>query len=594
MLFRKICVAALLFPALNPLAASPTYTIRWTHPNSHYLEITMTLDAARDSVDIALPVWRPGRYFRQDFAKNIVGVSATDLVGKPLPVRKIERSRWRLAVGPQPGVVVQYRYYARQLDAGESYVDDAEVYVNPVTCLMYVPGGEMRPVLLKLAPPAGWRTAIAADMDSAAGGYRFNNYHDLVDAPLLMSPDLKRFTFELKGAEIDVAVQGEANYQPDSLLRDIRAIVTEQSDIMGGVPFERYLFLYHFVPFAIRHGVEHQNSTSIVIGPPDFTDPKYRRGFLGVTSHEFFHVWNVERIRPAAIYWPDYSQENYTTTMWMYEGVTSYYGDLTLVRAGLTGEKKYFSRLARAIKRYKNTYGRHVTSVTDVSWDSWMKGMGNAPPNTYYSYYLKGELIGLLLDLEIRHRTGNKKSLDHVMRALNKAYARRGMGVPENGVQATVQSVTGLDFSNFFRDYVHGTAEIDFNAFLGQAGLELTARVADNHASAGLGIALKRDAEQAVISNVRPGSPADLAGLDTEDILLAIDGKRVRPETLDLLLRAYAPGDTVNISIFHRDQLRSHAIALEAAEPDEYKIQRLKKTTKAQDRIRKGWLKASK
>ncbi len=454
LIFLQIMILAFTLHAQQP---EISYHIAWDQPNSHFLEITMTIENwTADSLDLRIPAWRPGRYVIQNYAKNVVGFQAFDQAATSLTAKKLDKGTWRISRGTSPKVTVKYKSFARQLDAGSSYLDDSEAYINPITCLMYIPGKELLPVSLAIEKPAGWKIATALDFDEDKKAFVSENYHELVDAPILISPSFNLLTFQHKEALIEIALQGEANYDEKKIVEDVRKIVAEQIDIMKDVPFERYLFMYHFLPYRFGHGVEHKNSTSIVLGPADFDNEKFYDGFLGVTAHEFFHAWNVERIRPAAIYLPDYSKENYTTTMWIYEGITSYYTGVTLVRAHLTKKERYFKNWAKTIKSFQKTYGRKVTSVSEAGWDSWTKGYGNAPPNTSFSFYTKGNILGMLLDLEIRQRTKNKKSLDHVMRNLNETYAKQNLGVPEDGFQQAIQTVTNSGFEEFFADYVRG------------------------------------------------------------------------------------------------------------------------------------------
>ncbi|MFQ5751952.1 MAG: PDZ domain-containing protein, partial [bacterium] len=288
--------------------------------------------------------------------------------------------------------------------------------------------------------------------------------------------------------------------------------------------------------------------------------------------------------------YPDYSKENYTTTMWLYEGVTSYYGGLTLVRTHQVKKAKYLKNWANTIKRFQNTYGRKVTSVDMVSWDSWTKSMGNAPPNSYFSFYTKGNILGLLLDLEIRHRTKNKKSLNDVMQYLYENYARKNLGVPEYGLQKAVEKVADSSFQTFFADYVHSTVEIDYNRYLQYAGLELLTKQDEKAPEVYLGISTSGDDGETKIRNVIPESPAFKAGLDIGDILLAIDGKRAHKNNLDLLLKKYSPGETVRLTVFRRDVLRHFDVELAEARASKYEIKEIADATKLQVAIRKSWL----
>lgn len=581
----------LLTFALHAQQPEISYHIAWSQPNSHYLEIGMSIsDWHENSLDVRIPAWRPGRYVIQNYAKNVIDFQAFGQEGNSLPSQKIDKGTWRIENDASQKIIVNYKYYARQLDAGSSYLDDSEAYINPITCLMYVPGKELLPASLSIKKPADWKIAAALDFDEDKEAFLSENYHELVDAPILISPSFNLLTFNHKDAQIEIAVQGEVAYDEKKIVEDIQKIVATQTDIMNDVPFKRYLFMYHFVPYRFGHGVEHKNSTSIVGGPADFDNENFYAGFLSVTAHEFFHAWNVERIRPEAIYFPDYSKENYTTTLWIYEGITSYYTGLTLVRAHLLKKKKYFENWTRTLRGFQNSYGRKVSSVSEVSWDSWTKSMGNAPPNTYFSFYTKGKILGMLLDLEIRQRSKNKKSLDDVMIFLNETYAKQNRGVPEDGFQKAIETVTNSSFDEFFTHYIHGTEEIDYNRFLNYAGLELKIEKDKKTPKVYLGISTSGDEKQTKIQNVTPESPAFKAGLDTDDILLALDGKRAHKNNLNLLLKKYSPGDTIRVTVFRRHELQKFEVELAEALPSKYEIKEVENPSKMQKRIRKSWL----
>lgn len=591
---RLLAVSAFCLPPLVSSAAPPdsiAYRLSWDAPNSHLLRIEMTVTGEQSpAVDFRLPSWRPGRYIIQDFVKNLRDFRAVDETGRPLPFRRLDKATWRVERRDAAAITVTYGYYARQLDAGASYLDDSEAYVNPITCFMYVPGLEQRPVSLQISKPADWRIAAVFEQQYSETHFASSSYHEFVDVPILISPSFELLSFEHQGTRFELALQGESNHDPEKLIDDVRKIVVEQVRIMQDLPMSRYLFMYHLVPYRFGHGVEHKNSTSIVRGPMDFDNPSFYNGFLSVTSHEFFHVWNVERIRPEAIYEPDYASENYTTTLWIYEGITSYYSGLTLVRTGLTKVDGYLSGLANSIRGYERSYGRHLTSVADVSWDSWTKGAGGAPPNSYYSFYTKGMLLGLVLDLHIRHLTKNKRSLNDVMRYLNDTYAKKNRGVPENGFELALRQVVGRDFDRFFADHVYGTVALDFDRYLRYAGLALQKEPEKKTASAWTGLQLRGDDEQTRVSNVIPESPADEAGLAIDDILLAIDGRRTHNDNFDLRLRAFQPGDSVVVTVFRRERLRNFGLLLAEAPPELYTIKAVEEPDALQQRIRRDWL----
>lgn len=583
----------LLFAAAPRLQAAPgiAYHLSWDKPQSHYVHVQMDLtNLAGETLDVRIPAWRPGRYILQNYAKDVIGFWAEDGQGNALTYRKTDKGTWRIQTGGAAHVVVRYQSYARQLDAGASYLDETEAYINPITLLMYIPGQELQPVKLTLAKPADWNVATALEWDAAQAAYTAENYHELVDSPLLISPDFKTYTFEEGGAQFELVFQGEANYDPEKVVADVQKIARAQIEIMQVVPFTRYVFLYHLMPHRIGHGVEHKNSTSIVIGPADFENRRWYGSFLNVTAHELFHVWNVERIRPEAIYLPDYSVEQYTTTMWIYEGITSYYTGVSLVRAGLMPEQLYLNQVASGLQSYDAAYGRKVRSVAMSSWDSWTTS-SDAPPHTTYSFYTGGDVMGLLLDLEVRARTENKNSLDDVFRYLYATYAAQDRGVPETGLEQALEAVTGSSFQSFFDAYVYGTEPIDYNAFLQHAGLRLEKIIDPSKPAVYLGADFEGKKDAPVLQRVEPETPAFEAGLMIDDELVALDGKRIEKDTLNKLLKVYQPGDTATLMFFRRGMLRTADVTFTGGRNLKYVIKPVEEPSKMQTRIKADWLK---
>ncbi len=563
------------------------YMLSWQQPNAHYFDISIHISGSKGkTTDFRIPAWRPGRYVMQNFTKNIIGVKARSKNGKPLSIRQIDKDTWQIVNGTASDFVMNYKAYAFELDAGNSFLDDTEAYINPVTMMMYVPGKERQPLTLRIKKPDDWK--IITPLDAAPDGlYHVPDYHTLVDSPFLISPDFKLLRFNYAGAKIQLAIQGEGIYEPDTLLRDVRKIVKAEAAIFNGLPFKRYVFIYHFMPQSFGHGVEHKNASCIVVGPNDFSEKKNYRRFLGITAHEFFHIWNVERIRPARIYLPDYSREEYSHLMWFFEGVTSYYDDLALCRAGLLKPKEYLKRVANNIRRMQENPGHKISSPAMSSFQSWGKYNG-APPNTAVSFYTSGAVMGLLLDLKIRHLTHNKKSLDDVMRYLFATYALKDKGVPENGILSAVEQVSGHSFKAFFDDYIDGTKDVDYNGILKFAGLELVKKNDPARANAYLGVSVTGVENR--VRHILPGSPAFKSGLDLKDELVAIDGKKLKEGQLNHLLKAYQPGDKITVTYFHHDRLNKRMVTLGSGHNKKWKIRQAGKKTKARDILYKNWL----
>ena len=589
-----VALAALL-GVLSPapgLAQLIRYEVNWDldAPNSHYFNVRMTFSNPESGpVSVRIPSWRPGSYLIQDYARNIVRFAVHDGSGNPLVFRKTDKATWEIDATPAQGISVTYQAYSRQLDGGSSYLDETEAYLNPVTMLMYIPGRELEPAVLSINKPDSWKTATALDYRADVDGYWAEDYHELVDSPFLISPTLDLLSFEHGGTTFELAIQGEGGYDPDRLVSDFRKMVEAQTNLIGVIPFDRYVFLFHFLRRSFRHATEHKNSASIVIGPVDFSKPGAYLSVLGISSHELWHAWLVERIRPEAIFHPDYSKEAYTSMFWLYEGITSYYGALTLLRAGLTDVDAYEKSLGSIMGRFKDTPGREVTSVAMSSWDVWTKSQG-PPPNSSFSFYMAGNVLGAILDMEVRGRTRNRQSLDDVIRYLYQNYAARDKGVPEDGFQKALETITNGTFQPFFDDYVYGTKPIDYDRYLFHAGYTLEKGIDSKKPEAQLGIELSAQHEAVTISSVRPGGGAYLAGLDIDDVIIAIDGKKATRNNITDLLNAYAPGETVEVSVFRRDRLMSFNVELGGGGNTTYRLRRMDDTSPLQNQTRRDWL----
>ncbi len=539
----------LLFAQSVASQPSVEYDVSWDDATTHYYDVAMHVrGASGPTVDVKMPAWRPGRYIIQNYARYVINFAARTPDGRKLPFAKVDKDTWRVVTMGNDEVVVTYQNYANVLDAGESFLDETEAYLNPISVLMYAAGRMQEPVALRLKQPDGWHVATALTQDPATGLFNAADYHELVDTPFLVSPDLRMVSFEAAGATIDIAVQGAWAYDEARLIADHRAIVEAQADIMKVVPFDRYLFMYHVPPTPAGHGVEHKNSTSIVLGPASAmsmpTGGEHASGLYGallrVASHELFHAWNVERIRPEVMYPTDYSREQYTTQMWIFEGITDYYADVALVRAGLISEEAFLSGLAGTIGSFHNNPARKVTSVAMSSFDSWSK-QEDAPPNTFYSFYTAGKALGVALDLELRGRTNGEKSLDDVFRYLYAEYPERDRGVPEDGFQRALAEVSGSSFDSFYERHIAGVEDVDWNAHLAHAGLSIVERAGVDPTRW-----MRVYLDGLKILGIDPAGAAGTAGLVSGDVLVAVGDAQVADQAaLGSAFAQYQPGDRV-------------------------------------------------
>lgn len=327
-----------------------------------------------------------------------------------------------------------------------------------------------------------------------------------------------------------------------------------------------------------------------MVGPADFTNPDLYRGLLDVSSHELWHAWLVERIRPEALYLPDYSTEQYTSMLWLYEGVTSYYGSLTMLRAGLISEEDFETDLASTIGRFKDDPARALTSVAASSWETWTKSV-DAPPYTYYSFYTAGNVLGAVLDMEVRGRTGNRQSLDDVMRYLYQNYAARGIGVPERGLQDALESTTNGSFQPFFDDHVYGTKPIDYNRYFYHVGYTLEVVSDSSRPQVRLGVGLTEvEGGLASITSLDPDGAAFAAGMDIGDVFVAIDGKKVTYARFLESVKDYKPGDTVHVTAFRREELTTYDVTLKGGGNRAYEFKEMPDTSPLQNQTKRDWL----
>ncbi len=571
-------------------APGPTveYTLTPQVPNSHLITVAIRYVPAVPvkTIDFALPTWRPGRYQIQNYARNVRDFTATDDAGQPLRWTKTDKSTWRVERGTARAVQVSYAYYANTLDAGSTLWNDEELYWNGTNLLMYVVGFQTLPARLSLTLPAAWQCACPLKKIGEPFVYEAPDYDTLADAPGIASPTLAGVQFEHAGTTYHLAFQGPVAVPLAEVAEQVRRIVAETVAIFGNrAPFRDYWFLYHAIPGGRFHGVEHLNSTSITFPANVFEDRPQR--FYSLTAHEFFHAWNVKRIRPQVLGPFDYSREVYTRNLWVAEGVTSYYDDLLCRRANLLSEEEYLRTLATTIAAQQRTPGRLVTPVTAASFDAWLTPDDG---NVRVDFYTKGALVALLLDLDIRRRTNGAKSLDDALRWLYTTYAERGIGYPEDGMQLAVEAVTGTSYTDFFQQYVDGTAELPYGEYLAVVGLELAESRPPKQPKVSLGVELAGDEKQAVISNVFPNEAGFRAGLDRGDILVAIDGEQANTTTVPELLKKRQPDEVVRVLVFRHGKLREVAVTLQPETRVDYQVRRVASPSPSQTQMYQAWI----
>jgi predicted metalloprotease with PDZ domain len=530
------------------------YEIAIPHPLSSFLQVKTTVRVAgAETVYLQLPAWRPGRYELQHFAQKIQSFRVQDESRRALPFRKITKDQWAVTTQGVSELTIIYNFFARQMDAGGSWVDETQLYLNPINCLLAVVGQEHLPCELQLDLPHGWQIACGLDLvkDKTLAA---ENYDQLVDSPLIGSASLQQALYEEKGIPFRVWIQG--NCQPDwtRIHRDFQAFTREQIDLFGSFPVKAYHFLNQVLPYPHYHGVEHGNSTVITLGPGELLmSPALYKELLGISSHELFHTWNIKKIRPAEMTPYDYSRENYYRTGYVAEGVTTYYGDYLLARSGVFTAAAYFEELNGVLAKHFVDYGHENYSVADSSFDLWLDGYKAGIPHRKVSIYHKGALAALILDLEIRRATHNRQSLDAVMVRLWQEFGQAGIGYTEADYTRLVAEVAQTSFTPYFEEVIFGTAPLQpyLDKALNYVGCTLLTQPSPILTEAVYGFKTAFREQVPEVTGIAPGSPAE-AVLSLEDELIAVNGRQISGNLSALLSAA----STVELTLFRNKMLR--------------------------------------
>jgi predicted metalloprotease with PDZ domain len=571
------------------------YLVSITQPQTQMVDMSITIRGIRDeAIELALPVWRPGRYEVLDPAGGVREVRAFSGRGHPLPIEKFEKSGWLLQTDAVEGddvVTVEYRVHANSIANRTRHVDDTHAFLSPATVFMYAPRLRGMPLRVRIRAPEGWRTATGLEPDpDVPGAWRAPDYDVLVDSPLEIGlHDVMRFDVDGVPHEIVVwSPAGPAQYDREQMPRDFARIVETQRRIFGELPYTRYVFLIHCYPGG-RGGTEHLNSTIMQTSPQTFRSADAYRRFLKLVSHEMFHTWNVKQFRPAGLAPYDYQRENYTHLLWIAEGTTSYYDWLTLVRAGIVPPDDYLRTLSSAIDALKNRPGALVQSLEESSFDAWIKFNRPSPDhvNSTVSFYDKGAQVNLLLDMEIRARTQNERSLDDVMAQMYREFPLGGSGYTREDFIRVAERLTGSSFRRFFADYVSGTASLDFG-ILRTAGIEAV-RPPDR-LRAYLGFTAETRDSLAAVTSIFADGPAYEAGLMVDDLVISLNGERLRPPDLDSMVRRLSPGDEVRLSILRHDVEREIVFQASGKPDGRWSLRRIASPSDAQRRAYESWL----
>ncbi|MCS6790576.1 MAG: PDZ domain-containing protein [Bacteroidia bacterium] len=513
------------------MAAPLSYRLLWETPPRYTYIIEIEAEPSPGSyTDFALPAWRPGRYILQNFAAAVSHFHAQDEQGRPLTWRKVHKDTWRVLNPTRSKIRVRYHFYAHQIDAGSSYLAEDLVYFNPVNLFMYIPGRLDAACILELPRlPKTWSVATA--LPRRGERWEAQSYHHLADSPFLAAPSLRSEKATCAGITFYVHFWGKVEAKSlqgftDALCR----IIQVQKEIWGGkLPLKEYHFLYLLVPFPLRHAVEHEYSAMFVLPEEGAASEEALRSFLGISAHEFFHVWNVKRLRPAAL-WPyRYDQEVYTGLHWLTEGFTDYYTGISLLRAGLMPYEEYWKKLSAELSTIENTIAYTLFSPEELSIDSWHATSVYRPVHFQGSFYAAGKRVAFLLDMQLRRRSGGKITLDSLMRYLYERYYEKGEGMPEDAVEKAAIQLGGPEMREFFARYVYGREVPDYKELLQELPIQVAVKKQPWEGWGQVGIVRWRaEGEGIRVEEVLPGSAADEAGIGPGDFLLLVEGTPAR------------------------------------------------------------------
>ena len=590
---NTIALFAIITVFANTSFAQVNYEVDFAQVAHRYINVTVEFEAEDDETELMMAVWTPGSYLVREYARHIDSMTVTDQKGDALSYRKTRKNRWTVETDDADIVKVSYRLYCNEESVRTNFVNHDYAVINGAPTFITVPDRleQKHIVTLKMAPD--WkRSATSMKQSDKAHVYVAESFDELVDSPIVAG-DLQVYPFEVGDVQHQLVNVGEQGlWDGSQAASDLKKVVTAHQRMWGSVPYERYLFLN--VLSGGGGGLEHDFSTLVLSSRWSYRERSRYQSWLSLCSHEFFHTWNVRRLRPKPLMKYDYENEIYTDGLWIAEGITSYYQDLALMRAGLISENRFMAGLSREIESVQRTDGRKFQSLRDSSFDTWIKFYrpDENSRNTRISYYAKGAVVAFLLDMKIRSMTDNKKSLDDVMRKMFSEYSKKGF-TSEN-FRSVASEVAGKKLDDWFENAIDSTNELEYDRSLTFMGIRVpsaarsrsTRRSSSRGGSATIGATFSGNR----ISRVRPDSQAWKLGLAPDDEVLAVNGFRLEGSFTDRL-RQYEIGDRVELLVSRDERLFSETVTLERRTSEDWSIGWISQPSKAQTERIDAWLK---
>jgi predicted metalloprotease with PDZ domain len=528
------------------------YKFSIENPSNQYIQIQLSFESSQMIEHIQLPSWRPGRYELGNFAKNVKNFK---VYGDKniLSYEKTTKDCWKIETNGAKQIQVSYQYYATDLNAGATYLDKNQLYVNPVNCCAFVVGRALENIEVQLEVPNSYQIACALPHENKV--LKAKHFDELADSPFIVSANLQHDTYKVNDTLFHIWFQGEVKVNWEKILKDFSAFTSKQIEKFSEFPVSEYHFFFQIVPFRAYHGVEHQTSTVILLGPSyDIFEATYV-DLLGVSSHELYHTWNVKSIRPIEM-WPyDLTKENYSKLGYLCEGVTTYMGDLFLLKSGVFKLKDYFLELNDQLQKHFDNFARFNYSVAESSWDTWLDGYVPGAPNRKVSIYTEGCLLALVTDVFIMRNSKEKYNLDDVMKRLYFDFYLQGKGVSEKDYQDVIEQLAGSSFQEILDNYFYNSKP--FEAIIVDAfdylGLELIHKASPKYSYAKLGFKSIPQGQNFIVKAIYPGSPAEMGALMLEDEIIAVNSYACGAE-LDKWL-TYFDDDVKVLSVMRRGKL---------------------------------------
>lgn len=582
--------AARRAPDTSPI----TYTLRFPDAARHYVDVEATYPTGgQPTVELMMAVWTPGSYLVREYSRHVEALEVTEPARVAAPV-KTRKNRWRIETGGASTVTVRYRVYGREMSVRTNWIEQRFALLNGAPTFLTLVGGLTRPHHVRLELPQGWSSA-ASGLEEVAGrpaSFVASDFDVLVDSPIVAG-DIKVYPFTRSGIpHYLVNVNENGSWDGKRAAADVERIVAAAEEMWGGLPYKKYVFINMITEAG--GGLEHANSTTLMTTRWAMSTREGYLGWLNLVGHEFFHVWNIKRLRPVALGPFDYENENYTPSLWVAEGLTSYYGDLLVSRAGLSSEAEFLAGISGEIASLETTPGRLLQPVTQASWDAWIKYYrpDENSANTGVSYYTKGAVIGALLDARIRLATNGARSLDDVMRL---AYQRYGgeKGYTEQQFRDVVVEVGGESLKDVLTRSLDTTQALEYQPLLDVYGLQFVppmSRATRGWLGLSLPGTLRNDGGRLVVAQVRTGTPAAAAGLSADDEIIAIDDYRVRPEQWDRTMEFFPPTTKATLLIARRGRLEKVDVTFGQEPGNAWRLQPRPNASDAQRTARRVWL----